>query len=408
MILTALCCCRLISFCRVGTGLSDEELDAVVTKLKPFFSYYLDKGVVYVVFSLITRIRKAMETKKTALYIKVSLRTYSVVLVLNQSIILSITSDIRTIRSEVFAAPYNLRYPRTDRVRYDKPWHECLDVQFKLMKWIKFEAAKLRGHIIHYSWLLDCHSHKKLLTLQPKYFLFLSDSSRKKLQLELDVNLDPYYSDLNIEDLKQHLSNISSSEDSKTITTTRGNSVQGINGPVFMVATFTSTLYLRLYSKVLDELAVRRMKLEISMWWQSQQESFSGYPFSCLISTWIQHGLQYNIERAVKKGLKALEYAPYPQKAYMLRILYSFLFLMSSRKVPSNWIFETFVQGAPFAHLYIFPVSLLSSEVNVIRERTLHVESQWLEDCFNKVQKLQEERYSLKPTSLEESRFGEW
>ncbi|KAF7153916.1 hypothetical protein RHSIM_Rhsim01G0114900 [Rhododendron simsii] len=30
--------------------------------------------------------------------------------------------------------------------------------------------------------------------------------------------------------------------------------------------------------------------------------------------------------------------------------------------------------------------SLLSSEVNVIRERTLHVvESQWLEDCFNKV-----------------------
>ncbi|KAF7113325.1 hypothetical protein RHSIM_RhsimUnG0137600 [Rhododendron simsii] len=283
---------------RVGTGLSDEELDAVVTKLKPFFSYYLDKGVVYVVFSLITRIRKAMETKKTALYIK------------------------------VFAAPYNLRYPRIDRVRYDKPRHECLDVQFKLMKcvrvilsiiesfyltqmvlWIKFEAAKLRGHIIHYSWLLDCHSHKKLLTLQPKYFLFLSDSSRKKLQLELDVNLDPYYSDLNIEDLKQHLSNISSSEDSKTITTTRGNSVQGINGPVFMVATFTSTLYLRLYSKVLDELAVRRMKLEISMWWQSQQESFSGYPFSCLISTWIQHGLQYNIERVYFAEIEADTFA---------------------------------------------------------------------------------------------------
>lgn len=41
-----------------------------------------------------------------------------------------------------------------------------------LFKWtcagIKFEAAKLRGDIIHYSWLLDCHSQKKLLTLQPK------------------------------------------------------------------------------------------------------------------------------------------------------------------------------------------------------------------------------------------------
>lgn len=67
----------------MGTELSGEELDAVVTKLKPFFRYYLDKGVVYVVFSLITRIQKTMETKKTALYIKVSLRTYSVVLVLN-------------------------------------------------------------------------------------------------------------------------------------------------------------------------------------------------------------------------------------------------------------------------------------------------------------------------------------
>nr|GMC50928.1 DNA ligase 4 isoform X2 [Ipomoea batatas] len=46
-----------------------------------------------------------------------------------KSIIVSITSDIRTIRSEVFAAPYSLRFPRIDRVRYDKPWHECLDVQ---------------------------------------------------------------------------------------------------------------------------------------------------------------------------------------------------------------------------------------------------------------------------------------
>ena len=26
----------------MGTGLSDEELDAVVTKLKPYFRYFLD------------------------------------------------------------------------------------------------------------------------------------------------------------------------------------------------------------------------------------------------------------------------------------------------------------------------------------------------------------------------------
>lgn len=32
--------CRFVSFCRVGTGLTDEELDAVATKLKPYLRYY--------------------------------------------------------------------------------------------------------------------------------------------------------------------------------------------------------------------------------------------------------------------------------------------------------------------------------------------------------------------------------
>lgn len=32
---------------------------------------------------------------------------------------------------QVFSAPYSLRFPRIDRVRYDKPWHDCLDVQCK-------------------------------------------------------------------------------------------------------------------------------------------------------------------------------------------------------------------------------------------------------------------------------------
>jgi hypothetical protein len=38
-------CCfrfaRFLSFCRVGTGLSDEELNVLVSKLKPFFRYLL-------------------------------------------------------------------------------------------------------------------------------------------------------------------------------------------------------------------------------------------------------------------------------------------------------------------------------------------------------------------------------
>ncbi|KAF0894154.1 hypothetical protein E2562_034886 [Oryza meyeriana var. granulata] len=105
---------RFLSFCRVGTGLSDEELDALVTKLKPHF-------------------RKNEYPKKPPRFYEVTNHSKERPDVWiespDKSIIISITSDIRTIKSEVFAAPYSLRFPRIQRVRYDKPWHECLDVQ---------------------------------------------------------------------------------------------------------------------------------------------------------------------------------------------------------------------------------------------------------------------------------------
>uniref|UniRef100_A0A0E0KUV9 DNA ligase IV n=1 Tax=Oryza punctata TaxID=4537 RepID=A0A0E0KUV9_ORYPU len=105
---------RFLSFCRVGTGLSDEELDALVTKLKPHF-------------------RKNEYPKKPPRFYEVTNHSKERPDVWiespDKSVIISITSDIRTIKSEVFAAPYSLRFPRIQRLRYDKPWHECLDVQ---------------------------------------------------------------------------------------------------------------------------------------------------------------------------------------------------------------------------------------------------------------------------------------
>ncbi|XP_062183911.1 putative DNA ligase 4 [Phragmites australis] len=105
---------RFLSFCRVGTGLSDEELDALVSKLKPYF-------------------RKNEYPKKAPIFYEVTNNSKERPDVWiespDKSVIISITSDIRTIKSEVFAAPYNLRFPRIQRVRYDKPCHECLDVQ---------------------------------------------------------------------------------------------------------------------------------------------------------------------------------------------------------------------------------------------------------------------------------------
>ncbi|ONM14156.1 DNA ligase 4 [Zea mays] len=105
---------RFLSFCRVGTGLSDEERDALVTKLNPYF-------------------RKNEYPKKPPKFYEVTNNSKERPDVWiespDKSVIISVTSDIRTIKSEVFAAPYCLRFPRIQRVRYDKPWHECLDVQ---------------------------------------------------------------------------------------------------------------------------------------------------------------------------------------------------------------------------------------------------------------------------------------
>ncbi|KAK1366741.1 DNA ligase [Heracleum sosnowskyi] len=351
---------RFISFCRVGTGLSDEELDAVVTKLKPYFRKYEYPKKAAPSFYQVTNNSK----ERPDVWIDSP----------EKSIILSINSDIRTIRSEVFAAPYSLRFPRIDRVRYDKPWHECLDVQSfielvhssngttqregdqgvlmddkpkrtkvsrnveknnvtvvpshfiqtdvsdikgetlifsSLMfyfvnlpptqsldslhrlvaenggtssmnlnntvthciaaesKGIKFQAAKLRGDVIHYSWLFDCCSQKKLLPLKPKYFLHLSEQSKKLLEEEIDEFSDSYFLDLDIVDLKQLLSNVDRSEDSKSVDYYKKKYC-----PKDKWSRFTGCcIYFHLStqsfrnseSKSLLELAQRRLKLEVLM-----------------------------------------------------------------------------------------------------------------------------------------------
>ncbi|CAM8962979.1 unnamed protein product [Rhodiola kirilowii] len=298
---------RFVSFCRVGTGLSDNELDAVVSKLKPYFrkNEYPKKSAPS--FYQVTNNSK----ERPDVWVDSP----------EKSIILSITSDIRTVRSEVFSAPYSLRFPRIDRVRDDKAWHECLDVQafvelvhssngttqkgmdlkdpqayqpkrgksskgekrnlssvpnhftqtdvssvkeetlifsnmmfyfvnvpsshsldslHKLIaenggtfsmnlnssvthcvaaesKGIKFQAAKNRGDIIHYTWVLDCCGQRKLIPLHPKHFMFLSELSKNKLQEDIDEFSDPYFLNVEASDLKQLLENIDRSEDSKIL-----------------------------------------------------------------------------------------------------------------------------------------------------------------------------------------------
>ncbi|MCD9646582.1 DNA ligase 4 [Datura stramonium] len=114
---------RFISFCRVGTGVSDEERPQTLGTMNwdmpnsDIMKYEYPKQAPPTFYQVTNNAKERPDVWVESP---------------EKSIIVSITSDIRTIRTEVFAAPYSLRFPRIDRIRYDKPWHECLDVQSEL------------------------------------------------------------------------------------------------------------------------------------------------------------------------------------------------------------------------------------------------------------------------------------
>ncbi|KAG6411422.1 hypothetical protein SASPL_129504 [Salvia splendens] len=373
---------RFLSFCRVGTGLSDEELNTVVTKLKPYF----------------------------------------------RSIIVSITSDIRTVRSEVFAAPYSLRFPRIDRVRYDKPWHECLDVQCELVTSIlihfrisyvdqftscsfyfvnvpilhsldslhklvvenggtfsmnlnstvthciaseskgqsllseqsltlvtlriKFQAAKRQGDVIHYSWLLECCTQKQSLPLHPKYFLFLSEETKKKLEEEVDEFSDSYFLDLNVTELEQILNNINKIEDSKAIEyckkfCPREEWVRFHGWRVYFHLPRQSLKYRNW--EVPFELAIRRMKVAICTGGGSIADTLSHATHLVIVCS--------------------------PELGFDLDTLLN---------------------------------SFSEAQRLLLHRRSLQiVKSQWLDDCFERNQKLPEDIYNLKPLQFQQVSSGE-
>ncbi|XP_051150256.1 DNA ligase 4 [Andrographis paniculata] len=430
---------RFVSFCRVGTGLSDEELDAVVTKLKPYLRKYDYRKKGPPSFYQVTNNAK----ERPDVWVESP----------EKSFIVSITSDIRTIRSEVFAAPYSLRFPRIDRVRYDKPWHECLDIQsfielvhssngtmqkandnalvqedkpkrakssrgskkniaivpshfiqtdiskvkgetsiFSNLKFyfvnvppfqsfdslhkmvaenggtfsmninnsvthciaaenkgIKFQAAKHQGDVIHCSWFFDCCAQKTLLPLQPKYFLFLSDASKKKLEEEIDEFSDSYYLDLNVTDLKQIFNNMVKVADSQSVEhykkkySLREEWVRFLGCCIYFH--IPRQFMKNMNHGALLELSMRRMKVEV-----------------CIGGGTVAQSLSHATHLVVICDSK---------------ISVDFDILLNS-----------------FSEV----------EKQLLARRRLHiVKSQWLEDCFEKDEKLPEDSYSLKPRDFQVS-----
>ncbi|XP_069142833.1 DNA ligase 4 isoform X3 [Solanum lycopersicum] len=431
---------RFISFCRVGTGVSDEERNTIVTRLKPYFRKYEYPKQAPPTFYQVTNNSK----ERPDVWVESP----------EKSIIVSITSDIRTTRTEVFAAPYSLRFPRIDKVRYDKPWHECLDVQsfvdlvhstngttqrednygveqdhesktirssrkrekknvfavpshfvqtdvsrikgetsmfsdmvfyfanvpsshtleslHKMVvehggafsmnlnksvthciaaesRGIKFQAAKLHGDVIQCSWLFDCCLQKKLLPLQPKYFLFLSDSTKKKMEAEVDEYSDSFFSDISIEEIKLLLRNIEHPEDSKTVEYYKKKYCPKDEWARFhgcCIYFFIPKQCLE-YSdcKVLVELAMKRMKVEISVGGGKVGDNL------------------FHATHVVVMSLPEID-------------------------VKFNEVLNSFSEA----------------EKHVLYNTKLHVVgARWLEDSLKEDQKLLEESYSLKPSNFQMS-----
>ncbi|KAL5974134.1 hypothetical protein ACLOJK_030797 [Asimina triloba] len=161
------------------------------------------------------------------------------------------------------------------------------------MTGIKYQAATRRGDVIHYSWVLDCCSQKHLLPLQPKlvssyrhwfsaeidnalvivcflerYFLFIADSSKHKLQEEADAFSDYYYCDLDVRDLKQLFTNMNRSEEPTRIDHYKKKYCPMEKWSLFQDCRvyFHPIHILNPDCKVLLELSIRRMKFDVSMY----------------------------------------------------------------------------------------------------------------------------------------------
>eukprot|EP00743_Colponemidia_sp_Colp-15_P010678 GILK01011788.1.p1 GENE.GILK01011788.1~~GILK01011788.1.p1 ORF type:complete len:977 (-),score=171.66 GILK01011788.1:53-2941(-) len=97
-------------FCKVGTGYSVEELRDLRQKLKPYWARYDASNPPAFMRGWIPA-----AGERPNVYIKP-----------HQSVMLEVkAAEVTT--SESFLAGYTLRFPRVQRIRYDKDWFECMD-----------------------------------------------------------------------------------------------------------------------------------------------------------------------------------------------------------------------------------------------------------------------------------------
>ena len=99
---------KIMSFCKVGTGISGSELDDMRNRLGDYMHREKPKDCNYTVTDAYN--------EKPDVWIWPPQR----------SVVVRIKGDIRLIRTRTFASGYSLRFPRVTGLRYDKLWSDIM------------------------------------------------------------------------------------------------------------------------------------------------------------------------------------------------------------------------------------------------------------------------------------------
>ncbi|KAK2980820.1 hypothetical protein RJ640_020472 [Escallonia rubra] len=405
---------RFISFCRVGTGLSDEELDAVVTKLKPYFRKYEHPKKAPPSFYEVTNHSK----ERPDVWIDSP----------EKSIILSITSDIRMIRSEVFAAPYSLRFPRIDRVRYDKPWHDCLDVE-SFVELVRSSNGTTQWGADNQKLQDDKpkrlksvkKGEKKNASLVPFHFV-QTDISHVKGESLIFSGMMCYTSELlDTKDFVNLPSTHSLDSMHKLVAENGGTFSMNLNSSVtHCVAAESKGIKFQAaklhgdiihYSWLFDSCSQNRLlplhpKLLLSNIHRSEDPKTVNYYRKkyCPKDKWCRFQgccIYFHISvQILNSDWKAL----FELALRRMKLEVSF----GGGKISDNLSHATHlvVLSLPGvnADFDVISRSYSAAEVHLLRNKRMYVvRSEWLEDCIEKDQRLEEAIYSLKPSALEDS-----
>jgi hypothetical protein len=63
--------------------------------------------------------------------------------------------------------------------------------------------------IYHFQWVLDCVKQNKIVSVHPKYYIYISEKTKQLIKKEIDKYGDSYFEETSFEKMKELLKNVS-------------------------------------------------------------------------------------------------------------------------------------------------------------------------------------------------------